>query len=305
MKAPAAADIADRLDAAGVAAAPGRLRLERREDRWLVRLPGERLAWFPANARGAGRLRRERAVLRLLASRCTFAVPRILFESPEGWDVRAAVPGDAEPWTLYARLGREPALAATIGKAVGAMLAEQHRHVVATDVAGWLPTLPDWPAPAARLRAALPGVVDDPALLAQIEAALACYEGMPVEDGDRALVHGDLGLHNLAIEAKTGAVRGIFDYGGASWSDRHHDFRYLLLDAGDEGLLDAALAVYEPATGVALSRPRIRLYNAACAIGFLADRRGVAPEARPAGRTLAEDLRWVREALGRLRGRPG
>jgi hypothetical protein len=48
-------------------------------------------------------------------------------------------------------------------------------------------------------------------------------------------------------------------------------------------------------------RDRIRLYNAACAITFLAFRVDVPPEQKSCGRTLAQDLRWVRAALVRLR----
>ena len=66
-------------------------------------------------------------------------------------------------------------------------------------------------------------------------------------------------------------------------------------------MLDAALEVYEPAVGRRLDRDRIRLYNAACAIGYLAFRSGVAPDRKSCRRTLAEDLRWVRAALAKLK----
>jgi hypothetical protein len=95
-------------------------------------------------------------------------------------------------------------------------------------------------------------------------------------------------------------VRGVFDYDEAAWADRHHDFRYLIFHHEHDHALEGALAVYEPALGRRLRRARIRLYNAACAIGFLAFRRGVAPEERWCGRTLAEDLAWVSGALARL-----
>jgi len=107
-------------------------------------------------------------------------------------------------------------------------------------------------------------------------------------------------LHNLAFDPETDTVNGIFDYDGAVWADRHHDFRYLLFDVGREDMLDAALGVYEPATGRTIDRERIRLYNAACAIGYLAFRSGTPPEQKSCGRTLAEDLCWVQTALSRL-----
>jgi aminoglycoside phosphotransferase (APT) family kinase protein len=113
------------------------------------------------------------------------------------------------------------------------------------------------------------------------------------------LVHGDLGLHNLAF-APDDTVAGVFDYADAACADRHHDFRYLLFDTTDDTLLVSAIAAYRAAGGAAIDPLRVALSNAAAAIGFLADRRGHGPDDRPAGRTLAEDLAWTRLALSRL-----
>jgi aminoglycoside phosphotransferase (APT) family kinase protein len=297
---PTAKTVAEALRQAGLDIALAQIVIEARGDRWLVRLPDYRLAWFPANARGVERLATERRVLRLLTARCSFRVPQIVFESAAGWDVRAAVPGTADPWGLYERIRGDAGLARRIGEMVGAMLAEQHTLIRASDVAAWLPAQPEWPEPTAQLRRDLSQVIDDRALLADIDGVLDAYDRISVAAADRVLVHGDLGLHNMAVDPVTGEVRGLFDYDGASWADRHHDFRYLLFDEAGDDLLEAALANYEPAAGRTLNRQRITLYNAACAIGFLAYRRGVAPEERSCGRMLAEDLRWVRGAMARL-----
>lgn len=93
---------------------------------------------------------------------------------------------------------------------------------------------------------------------------------------------------------------GVFYYGDTCLADRHRDFRYLVFDHGTDEPLEAALAVYEPATGARIDRARVLLENAGCALSFLAERRGHAPDARPCGRTLAENLRWVRAALARV-----
>ena len=62
------------------------------------------------------------------------------------------------------------------------------------------------------------------------------------------------------------------------------DFRYLVFPgATDESMLDGALEVYEPLLGLQLDRGRIRLGNAACAIGFLAFRCCTLAESAPAG----------------------
>jgi len=73
-----------------------------------------------------------------------------------------------------------------------------HRNVRREDVAAWLPARPAWPAPSDRVRAALQRVLDDAALRDGIDAVLSAYDAMEPAADDRVLVHGDLGLHNLA-----------------------------------------------------------------------------------------------------------
>ena len=115
------------------------------------------------------------------------------------------------------------------------------------------------------------------------------------------LVHGDLGFHNIAVVPGTDTVAGVFDYDGAAWADWHQDFRYLVFpDGTGDAVLDGALETYEPVTVVRPDRERIRLCNAACAIGFLAHRCGTPTEARSCGRTLAEDLAWVGQTFRNL-----
>ena len=263
-------------------------------------LAGRALGLFPSNARGRERLSRERRVLRLVVARCSFQVPRLLFESEHGWDLRAPVPGICNPWELYRRVVTDVSLARRIGRAIGSLLVEQHTRIVQNDVAGWLPARPARPEPGDWIRQRLPRVIDDRALLAAIDDVLDAYERTEFAADDRVLVHGDLGLHNVATDPETADLRGVFDYGDAAWADRHHDFRYLLFDEKRQEMLDAALEVYEPAIGRPLSRERVALYNAACAVSFLAFRLGTPPEQRSCGRTLAEDLSWVRGALARL-----
>jgi hypothetical protein len=282
----------------GLRLTPAEISVERREHRWLVRLPGERLAWFAAAPEGAIALTRERSVLRLLAERCRFTTPRILAEAADGsCDVRTMVPGAVEPWRVLAAARADTVVARKLGAAMGAILAEQHTRITAEDVAGWLPPRPSWPERAAWIRARLPRVVDDAALVADALAVIEAYEAVSVSAADRALVHGDVGFHNLAIDLASFEVHGIFDYEDPAWADRHHDFRYLVFDVGRMDLLEAARAAYEPVVGVVLSTERVLLYNAACAVTFLAYRAGSGPDERSCGRTLAEDLRWTRSAL--------
>ena len=279
---------------------PADVRVEARDERWVVRLPGRRLAWFAASDQGVRRLKTERRVLRLLHSRCTFGVPRVILEDAAGeFDVRAMVAGDSDPWRVYADVRSSVKVATRIGTAVGEILAEQHSRIGFADVAGWLPRRPTWPESREWVRKRLAAVVNDPEMLAGADAVMRAYEDVRTLEPDCVLVHTDVGLHNLGIDPETHSVHGLFDYDGAAWADRHHDFRYLVFDWERNDLLDAALSSYEPVVGHTIQRERVLLYNAACAVTFLAFRAGTKPEERSCGRTLAEDLRWSRLAIAR------
>jgi hypothetical protein len=288
------------LRSAGMTCSPEDVQIVAREERWAVLLPGARIAWFPASELGSKRLAVERRVLRLLAERCSYQAPRILFVSACGFDVRQMVPGRCDPWGLFYRCKADLRLAQGIGRSIGAMLVEQHAKITETDVADWLPRHVAWPEPGHWICERLPRVVSDHALIRRMEQVIERYEAVPTGAKDHALVHCDVGLHNLALDPATDRVNGIFDYDSAAWADRHHDFRYLLFDEDREDMLDSALEVYEPAMARQISRDRVRLYNTACAINYLAFRIGTPPDQRSCGRTLAEDLRWVHTALSKV-----
>jgi hypothetical protein len=288
------------LRGVGIVCSPEEIEIGAREDRWAVALPGDRMAWFPASATGEHRLAAERRVLQLLAERCRFTVPRVLFVSPAGFDVRQMVPGRYDPWGLYRRCQADPTLARRIGRWIGFALAEQHTAIGKPDVAGWLSRRVPWPESGDWIAQRLPEVIDDRGLIRAMEDVIRRYEALSIDARDCALVHGDVGLHNLALDPGSDQVNGMFDYDSAAWADRHHDFRYLLFDVGRDDMLDAALEAYEPSVGRVVDRGRVRLYNAACAINYLAFRSGIPPQQKSCGRTLAEDLRWVDAALARL-----
>jgi len=248
------------LREAGFAHRAEALRIDAREERWAVSLPDGRIAWFPGSEAGAMRLAVERRVLGLLSRRCSSPVPESLFVSNSSFDVRRMVPGRCDPWGLYRRCQADRQLAQKIRRAIGQILVEQHTRIVEADAVGWLRQHVPWPETGAWIGERLPRVIDDRGLIRSLADVIEEYEGVAVNPADRALVHGDLGLHNLALD-QADAVNGVFDYDGAAWADRHHDFRYLLFDVERDDMLDAALRIYEPAVTRSLDRNRIRLYN--------------------------------------------
>jgi aminoglycoside phosphotransferase (APT) family kinase protein len=292
------------LSAAGFRVEAGELILDPREERTVVTMPGARAAWFATSEAGRARLQHEARVLLLLAERCSFEVPRALFQSEDGaLQVRVLVPGKTAAFERYREAQRSPEKAREFGSSIGAALAEQHTRIHENDGLGWLRRTLAWPLPSPEVRESLRRVVSDTALWARCDRLLAMSETVRVAPGDCALVHGDLGFHNSVLDPETFRVTGVYDYDGAAWADRHYDFRYLSLDATAGALdqvLDAALAVYEPLVGVELSRPRIHLYNATSAVSFLAYRDGHAPDEKWCGCTLAEDLAWTEHALTRV-----
>ena len=298
---PEPAVIAATLSEAGVhLVEPQSIGLLPRDDRFAALLPGGQMAWFPTNERGIRRLERERRVLGLIARHCAFVVPRIIYASETGWDVRALVAGDFAPLDVYARVKTDHAFARKVGEGLGSILAQLHETIPAEELKGdWLPARPSWPPPIAFAERRLPRVTDDQPLIARGLKLLERYEAARSTVTESVLAHTDLGFHNTVIDPVSGEVAGVFDFDSAAHCDRHQDFRFLLLDDDDETLLETAASPYELATGRNIDRDRVRLFNAACAVAFLAYRAGSEPDEAPAGRTLAEDLRWTSMALAR------
>jgi aminoglycoside phosphotransferase (APT) family kinase protein len=295
--------VAAALSGAGLAVDPAAIELMPRDDRFAVRLPSNQMAWFPKNTRGYRRLERERRILGLIARHCAFAAPRIVYVSDAGWDLRDLVEGEVEPIAVYSRARADHDFGRTVGRRIGSILVELHTAIPRSALSGgWLPARPSWPPPIAFAERRLPKVTNDQVLVERALRLLARYEATEHNPAGPVLAHTDLGFHNAVIDSRSGAVAGVFDFDGAAYCDPHHDFRYLLLDDEDEALLEAAISVYEAATGNLIDRRRVRMLNAACAVAFLAFRAGSAPDQAPAGRTLAEDLRWTALALSRAHG---
>jgi len=290
--------VAAALTGIGVSVDPAAVQLLPRDNRFAARLPGHRIAWFPTDANGLLRLEREARALSAIARYCRFLTPRVIHHALAGWQLRMEVPGTADPFATYQRALDDRQFAATLGGHLGRLLADQHLSIPRAELGDWLLLRPGWPPPIAEVAADLPRVTGDRELIDRALALLARHEAAELEITDRVLAHTDFGFHNMVV-TPDGVVAGVFDYDEASMTDRHYDFRYLLLDVPDETLLVSAIEAYEAAGGQSIELSRIHLLNAASAVAFLAFRGDAGPEEKPAGRTLAEDLRWTRLALAR------
>jgi aminoglycoside phosphotransferase (APT) family kinase protein len=296
--APNAEAVAAALASIGTTMDPEQITLLPRDNRFAARLPGHRIAWFPTDPTGQLRLDREARALGLIQHHCQFLAPRIIHRSASGWQLRHEVPGTSDPFAIYHRVRDDQRFAATLGDNFGRLLADQHLSIPRAELADWLLPRPGWPPHLSQIAEDLPRVTVDRNLIDRALALLARSEAAEAGITDRVLAHTDFGFHNMVV-TPDGAMVGVFDYDEAALTDRHYDFRYLLLDDKDDTLLVSAIAAYEAAGGAAIDMGRIHLLNAASAVAFLAFRGDAGPDERPAGRTLAEDLRWTRLALER------
>ncbi|MEO8227833.1 MAG: aminoglycoside phosphotransferase family protein [Gemmatimonadota bacterium] len=289
--------LSESLASTGILVAACDLPVEASADFIRARLPDGRVGWLAVSPAGRMRLATEGRLLRVLARRTDLPVPRLAAVSANGdLQVRTLLEGVAGADALTAIIC-DPARAARIGTELGLVLAQLHTRVIAADVANWLPHSPEWPESGEWIGRRLPEVTDDASLRADCMALIARVAAMKVDPADRVLVHGDLGVHNIVADASSLRVTGVFDWEAACWADRHIDFRYFVTAGSSQPLLDAAIAAYEPVTGRKISRARVREYNAAIAVTYLAFRVGVSAAQRWCGRTLAQDLAWTREAL--------
>lgn len=296
--APHPAAVAAALASIGVTIDPAEIALLVRDNRFAVRLPGHRIAWFPTDPHGQQRLAREARALVLIERHCSFRAPRLTHRAAAGWQLRSEVPGTADPFATYRQVRDDRRFATQLGNSLGRLLANQHLSIPSVELGDWLLSRPSWPSPLPQVAADLPRVTGDRELIDRALTVLARSETTELEITHRVLAHTDFGFHNMVVTSDATVV-GVFDYDEASLTDRHYDFRYLLLDTEDEALFTAAVTAYEAAGGQPIDVSRVRLLNAAAAVAFLALRGDAGPEEKPAGRTLAEDLRWVRMALAR------
>lgn len=132
-------EVAELLRQAGFEIRPEEIRVEPREERWIAHLPDDRMIWVAMSEKGREQLRIECKILKLLETHCSFAAPRVLYESVDSkFNVRLKVPGLVDPWRLYELLQQDTTFATQTGEVIGRILAEQHTKIERQAVAGWL-----------------------------------------------------------------------------------------------------------------------------------------------------------------------
>jgi aminoglycoside phosphotransferase (APT) family kinase protein len=263
--------VSSALTSAGLKVPPRQITLQQRHGRWVARLPDDGLVFVADNPGAAARLTREAKLLELLRSRVSFALPRIQYAG-SNLQVRIPVPG-----SQIGGEGRERVFAATpqamrTADDLGRALAELHCALTKEEAEELGPAFIDALPEGAVLRARLKGKLPDPFTAKILDRVLDLYGNGESRAQDIVLVHGDLWGGNMAVDSKTGALKGLFDFDDAGLADRHIDFMYFH-SFGDE-FARRALSAYTAKSGGDASWERVATYHAVAAFAALADIRG-------------------------------
>ena len=269
--------------------------------RWVAHLPDQRIAFVADTVDARQRLARERQLLRLLADRAHFRVPRVEWVDPHGnWDIRLKVLGEAGLTLTYTihhqRILDEPAIAQRTGQRLGQILGELHSVITPEEARQLAPSEPPLATSIERTRGNMAIGIDDAALTAQVQEVFERFDALEIGDDEVVLVHGDLGSHNVAFEPETSEVLGVYDFDTVACVDRHWDFKYL--HSYTLPFRQAVLEAYRRHTGIIPDPQRITLYHALTALAYLAWRVDD-PEAHDqlSGRDKAGAYWWVQQAV--------
>lgn len=223
---------------------------------WMVDCPGDRIAWIAEDGEGWDRLRREGELIATLAA-AGCRVPRVTdVDEITRMQVRSRLPGIsgyAIESLVFGESVRVPAAARyqhnsplteagrVLAHDLGAEIAAFHRAPVEEARAlgfrstSYLTTLDQIDRQLVRsvllrdVRTAVPRLRD-------------WFAALP---DDPVIALGDIQMHNMGVDAATGALVGLFDIDGAAVAHRLEDFKYL------------------PSFGVAFTRVTLEAYSAA------------------------------------------
>lgn len=183
------------------------------------------------------RVRREAALLNVVAPYSTLPVPEVVFVDTEA----GAIAYRMLPGVPLNRIDLQDSV--SIASDLGTFLGALHR-VLITDVEGLVDAdtypLADWLHDAERhfveVEETLPA-----SSRPQIEAFLS--DSPPPDSTRLVFCHNDLGSEHVLVDASTGCITGIIDWSDAAITDPARDLGIILRDLGPPAL-DAAAASY-------------------------------------------------------------
>jgi Ser/Thr protein kinase RdoA (MazF antagonist) len=224
--------------------------------RWMVDCPGNRIAWIAEDDEGWDRLRREgELIATLAASGCQ--VPRVIgVDEAARLQVRSRLPGISGNAIESLVFGDAARVSSAARYHINSPLTKAGR-ILARDLGAEIAALHRAPVEQARIM----GFRDTSYLetLNQIERRLArsalirdfgtaipqLRDWFAALADDPVIALGDIQMHNMGVDATTGALAGLFDFDDAAVAYRLEDLKYL------------------PSFGVAFTRVALEAYSAA------------------------------------------
>lgn len=211
---------------------------------------------FPRHANGAASLRREAALLDVIRPAVTLPVPALqLIETPVLHSRHAKLAGSFLLPEVYAQLAT--AERQRLGETLGQFYAELHAiDSQPLHLAGAKPVETWMDAVTIRERAwpLLP-----PEMRGWADAALEDWQALPPDPIGSTYGFFDGHSWNMAFNAATGRLNGVYDFGDSGFGPLHQEFIYSNLIAPD--LTARIVASYERHTGRRLDRARILLLS--------------------------------------------
>lgn len=209
---------------------------------------------FPRHELGEQALRREAAILHLVAGAVTLPVPDLtLLETPRVFSRHEKIAGEHLLPADYDSLD-EPKRQA-LGETLGRFYAELHAIAPSAAIAAGMTQADTWLDADEILRRALP-VLPDTLRAFAVDAMVAWRDLEPDPYGD---IYGFFDGHgwNMAFDHATGRLNGIYDFANSAIGPLHREFVYSSLISPD--LTPRIIASYEGHSGRVIDHRRVEV----------------------------------------------
>lgn len=212
---------------------------------------------FPRHPRGEAALRREVAILGVVAPAVSMPVPRLeLFEQPQTFSRHAKLPGDHLVTAQYDELD-EPSRR-QLGAALGQFYAELHAIDDSAAIAAGALPVETWLDADAILRQIWPVLPEKLRPFAQ--ATMARWAILSPDPHGQTYGFFDGHGWNMAFDHARGHLNGLYDFADSGIGPLHQEFIYSNLISAD--LTERVITAYESLTGRAIDRERVDLLTA-------------------------------------------
>jgi aminoglycoside phosphotransferase (APT) family kinase protein len=212
---------------------------------------------FPRHPQGEAALRREVAILAVVAPAVSMPVPRLdLFEQPRTFSRHAKLAGEHLLSAQYDALDETARQA--LGESLGQFYAELHAIDDESAVAAGAQPVETWLDADSILRQIRPVLPAE--LWPFAVATMARWDILPPDPLGRTYGFFDGHGWNMAFDHEAGRLNGVYDFADSGIGPLHQEFIYSSLVSAD--LTERIITAYEGRTGRSIDRARVELLTA-------------------------------------------